>query len=553
MTNIVTENLKLWYNGINNAGIDSHDNTTSSWYDLSGNENHGIITNPSWLDDKLNFDGSTWVNCGQHNYSNITLEVLVDYKNSGTTDAETNSTIGNWQSGGYGIQQKNKQYITQFRIGETWYQCPGSNCQTGTPVHLTATYDGTSIQLYENGVLVNEVIPEGITEITPPTEDTVLSIGSNPQGSTIGINPLKGYVYSVRVYDRALTASEIYTNYEVDNTYFKNNGLYVYTIDFSKSDWETAKPDVFTVTKGATPFYVANTFLHDGKNTLRSGAIGHGGNSNSTFNFTLVKDGYIELLCRVSSEGGWDKLRGYLDGVEKFVISGAYDWTTYLYPVTAGTHTFKVEYTKDGSGSSGSDAGAFGYIKLIGAARPYDKKYLLSSSDIFYSYKTGELVELNIEELSKDVFLEYGSSNKPSNEMLMSLINPGIIYWHDSIDPLPELKIAVTGIPPVPQTIITNTQDMSDSTILGIEGIQAVCSDDILFALSFDDETTWKAYDGTTWITLDLPNTGMTKTTMESIGLEAWAEVVTSNHYKVRFILPATTSYMTSMVVNYIN
>lgn len=105
----------------------------------------------------------------------------------------------------------------------------------------------------------------------------------------------------------------------------------------------------------------------------------------------------------------------------------------------------------------------------------------------------------------------------------------------------------------MPQTIITNTQDMSDSTILGIEGIQAVCSDNILFALSFDDETTWKAYDGTTWITLDLPNTGMTKTTMESIGLEAWAEVVTSDYYKVRFILPTTTSYMTSMVVNYIN
>jgi hypothetical protein len=94
---------------------------------------------------------------------------------------------------------------------------------------------------------------------------------------------------------------------------------------------------------------------------------------------------------------------------------------------------------------------------------------------------------------------------------------------------------------------------MSDSTILGIEGIQAVCSDDILFALSFDDEATWKAYDGTAWITLDLPNTGMTKTTMESIGLEAWAEVVTSDYYKVRFILPTTTSYMTSMVVNYIN
>lgn len=135
----------------------------------------------------------------------------------------------------------------------------------------------------------------------------------------------------------------------------------------------------------------------------------------------------------------------------------------------------------------------------------------------------------------------------------MGLTDPEILYWHDSMDDLPKLKIAVTGIPPVPQTVITSTQDMSDATILGIEGVQVTCSDDILFAVSFDDEATWKAYDGTSWITLDLPNTGMTKATMENIGLEAWAEIVTSDFYKFRFILPTTDSYLTSLVVDYIN
>lgn len=93
----------------------------------------------------------------------------------------------------------------------------------------------------------------------------------------------------------------------------------------------------------------------------------------------------------------------------------------------------------------------------------------------------------------------------------MQLVNPKLLFWHDSSDELPKIKISVTGIPPMPQTVITNTQDMSDPTILGIEGVQAVCSDDILFAITFDNELTWKAYDGTQWINLDLPHTGMSR------------------------------------------
>lgn len=190
---------------------------------------------------------------------------------------------------------------------------------------------------------------------------------------------------------------------------------------------------------------------------------------------------------------------------------------------------------------------------VIDTTPPYDKKYLIYSDSTFYTIADNVLSPLSETELSVNLFKTYGVETVPEGSFLTDLINPEILYWHDSIDPPPKLKITVTGVPPVPQTIITSTQDMSDTTILGIEGVQATCSDDILFAISFDDEVTWKAYDGTSWATLDLPNTGMTKATMENIGLEAWAEIVTSDFYKFRFILPTTDSYLTSLVVNYIN
>lgn len=201
------------------------------------------------------------------------------------------------------------------------------------------------------------------------------------------------------------------------------------------------------------------------------------------------------------------------------------------------------------SGSANTGA-IIDYVTIL---PPYDKKYLIRSETTLYTVVDGALSILEGAEISSTIFQTYGIEELPDNLLLIDLINPEILYWHDSMDDLPKLKIAVTGVPPVPQTVITSTQDMSDATILGIEGVQATCSDDILFAISFDDEATWKAYDGTSWITLDLPNTGMTKATMENIDLEAWAEIVTSDFYKFRFILPTTDSYLTSLVVNYIN
>ena len=118
---------------------------------------------------------------------------------------------------------------------------------------------------------------------------------------------------------------------------------------------------------------------------------------------------------------------------------------------------------------------------------------------------------------------------------------------------MPELTLTVTGSPPVPQIVVTNTQDMSDPSILGIESATVDASDDVLFAISFDDGVTWKAYDGAKWVTLSTENSGMNKTTMENISLEAWAEVVTSAMYKLRFVLMNAGSYVAAVRMNYIN
>ena len=181
------------------------------------------------------------------------------------------------------------------------------------------------------------------------------------------------------------------------------------------------------------------------------------------------------------------------------------------------------------------------------------ERFLFRSNSTLYTVTDGTLVPLPDTEVSASLFRDYGVDELPNGSLLAGLPDPEVLYWHDSTDDLPVLSMAVTGLPPVPQVVVTNTQDMSDSSILGIESATIVSSEDVLFALSFDDGATWKAYDGTQWLSLSTENAGMTKTTMENISLEAWAEIVTSQEYRVRFVLLSSNSYVSSIVINYLN
>jgi hypothetical protein len=76
------------------------------------------------------------------------------------------------------------------------------NLPLNTWYHATATYDGTRMRLYLNGVAVGSIVKTGAisTSTSVPT-----NIGRNPNGS----NYMHGVIDDVRIYNRALTAAEI--------------------------------------------------------------------------------------------------------------------------------------------------------------------------------------------------------------------------------------------------------------------------------------------------------------------------------------------------------
>ena len=194
--------------------------------------------------------------------------------------------------------------------------------------------------------------------------------------------------------------------------------------------------------------------------------------------------------------------------------------------------------------------------EILDVPLPYSRKYLISDGDgKYYTVVTEDdvqrLEEIEVTELTPEVFEESGFDKKPTGTLLSTLANPSVLFWHDSDDEPPVLHINLTALPPV-QTVITENVQMLDGTIVGIERVEIDADDAVLFAVSFDGGTTWKGYVNDEWVTLTEALSGVSKNALESVGADAWAEQCVNRTYMFRFIL-FENCCVNSIVIHYIN
>lgn len=216
------DGLILYYDAINNTG-NGHSTTTTTWKDLSGNNNDGILsgfalnTDSGWTGDGLSFKGAS------DYVSNSTFSMNA---NAGTVEVVASFIEkGDWTSGNFDMghiarlgvnnnmtiyAQKNPDASTikVVSFGNTpRYLCVTNNysiCNSST----TWTGDGSTatVRSYYGGIYANSL------------NDTINSSLNTPSimiGSTCS-----GIIKSVRVYNRVLTDIEIKQNYMLDKTRF---------------------------------------------------------------------------------------------------------------------------------------------------------------------------------------------------------------------------------------------------------------------------------------------------------------------------------------------
>lgn len=191
---------------------------------------------------------------------------------------------------------------------------------------------------------------------------------------------------------------------------------------------------------------------------------------------------------------------------------------------------------------------------------PFDRKYLIKNTledgtiQLITISEDGELEVLPEDtELVSDTFREYGVDEVPDANLLIGMTDPQVYFWQDSTEyDLPQMEAYMRAWQ-APQVLYSPDYDMTHSTIKGIETIRADCSEDVLFAISFDEGATWKAHNGTSWGTVTEAASGMTAAAMAAISVDDWALVAITGKYRVRCVLLNEESFLREFIVDYLN
>ena len=131
-------------------------------------------------------------------------------------------------------------------------------------------------------------------------------------------------------------------------------------------DFETGDFTDYNWIMSGTADWIISDDAYEGNNSAKSGTITHNQSSELSITCNVSADGQISFYSKVSSENNYDYLKFYIDANQQDQWSGTGGWEEHTYDVTAGSHTFKWTYEKDGSVSSGTDQAWIDFITFPG-------------------------------------------------------------------------------------------------------------------------------------------------------------------------------------------
>jgi hypothetical protein len=224
---------------INEAGLVGHWNfdegTGTTAYDSSGNNNVGTLVNgPTWVDGKygkaLSFDGVNDYVAVPHSNSLdfertdsftisswITVDSLSDYRN---IIGKNDNAYRGWNLVLLSSSDASRPnsvclVLTNTNIYDDLLACsPANSISAGNTYHIAATYNGSSdvsgVKIYINGV------PQTVTPIRNGLSASIQTANETwigRHGWAGGSYPFDGIIDDIRIYNRALSASEIWAEY----------------------------------------------------------------------------------------------------------------------------------------------------------------------------------------------------------------------------------------------------------------------------------------------------------------------------------------------------
>ncbi|MEN6536532.1 MAG: Ig-like domain-containing protein, partial [Bryobacteraceae bacterium] len=166
--------------------------------DISGNDRAGTIAGAVWtggtFGNALSFSQGRFVRLGDFD---VSPAFTVSAWAKPTSLSGCHSVVMKTYT--YGIEICDGSILAEVGNGGNWSGTAQTSAVENTWQYITQTYDGNTIRLYVNGVLVDSA--DGVLT----NSDQVLRIGAWTDGSEF----FEGVIDEVRIYSRALTATEI--------------------------------------------------------------------------------------------------------------------------------------------------------------------------------------------------------------------------------------------------------------------------------------------------------------------------------------------------------
>lgn len=182
-------------------------------------------------------------------------------------------------------------------------------------------------------------------------------IGSIPTGDTID------EAFSISVSQDAIIGETVDFTFNFNNGNYSNVFTVYLKIGLLKEDFESGDFNSYNWEMGGNGAWeITTTNPYEGVYAAKSAPIDDDETAELNITLDVINSDSISFYHKVSSEDSWDFLKFYIDGNEEDEWSGEENWEKSTYMVSAGTHTFKWTYDKDGSMIGGSDCAWIDFI-----------------------------------------------------------------------------------------------------------------------------------------------------------------------------------------------